>query len=956
MASNPDTCSVYGHRSDPEGLFQTLPLSRAIEQTVTLESSGEITQPSLHWHLPLEGIPSQVPSSTSCGLKRKSQTGDALDVFDRYSQLYARNMISNDSLNTTFVLNENLSHGWTNITSTRKSLGKEIILDFEQSAVRLASNERDLERVLLKPRHVRDDRYGCLFQQSGSVETQGQSFGAGDEAHTVNVVLNANSQGFLLTTASGTVSGLQIRLYNADGAHGYELPTSNTLGAIVFDNGVTGGTEFDVMWEAVLADYSCYFKRGEQVDGFHDVGEDSVSKIQEPEDVDRLISVELPDPQTDPQGYKVVSEMMIHGPCGAVNMSATYIDTGVSTMKHQVRLDNSYVVSYNSDLLLAFEAHINVEYCGLSMLIKYLFKYISKGTDRILALVSKPLGESSNGVGPSRPPIDEIQNYLEGRFVCPHEALWRILKFDIHCREPAVQILSVHLEGMQRVTFRDIDRLESVVNLPGRKSTMLTEWLAYNEANEDEMHLTYLDFPSEFVWYDDRKSWSPCRNSRSSIGRLAYVHPTSGELFYFRMLLCHQKGCRDFLEVQTVHDIFYPTCRAACEALGLLRDDNECDIAMQEACASTTSSELRFVFAHILTHCEVFDPLKLWTKYWKEMSHDIPGRVSEMTHIPNYHLNDDSLQGYILYELEIILNNCGKSLQHFGLGPPPPGLSDMLANRFLIEERNYNQEELNQQELIFVYGHGGTGRTAHSRFKLPIELTKESLCKVTKNSQLGKLLADTDLIICDEAPMNDRRCFEALDRSLRDILMMPNRLFGGKSILLGGDFRQTLPVKKGASKIEIIASPGVSADESNLISSFASWLLDIGDGRIGEPDQEDPENTNWIDIPVTYRLPDNEQGLSKLIDFIYDQMTLGTPSAITLSTTSMELSTFAELTSNSHDKIIEARVYRKWIGKSLPDLIPNALCCILLDREGTNIQANMSLKDIDYSTRSWKWD
>ncbi|GKD33086.1 DNA helicase [Tanacetum coccineum] len=87
---------------------------------------------------------------------------------------------------------------------------------------------------------------------------------------------------------------------------------------------------------------------------------------------------------------------------------------------------------------------------------------------------------------------------------------------------------------------------------------------------------------------------------------------------------------------------------------------------------------------------------------------------------------------------------------------------------------------------------------------------------------------------------------------------MPYRLFGGKSVLLGGDFRQTLLVKKGASKMEIIEScisqsnlrlhfkvftltknmrlsrPGVSADKRSLITSFASWLLDIRDGKIGE--------------------------------------------------------------------------------------------------------------------------
>nr|GEX71641.1 DNA helicase [Tanacetum cinerariifolium] len=69
-------------------------------------------------------------------------------------------------------------------------------------------------------------------------------------------------------------------------------------------------------------------------------------------------------------------------------------------------------------------------------------------------------------------------------------------------------------------------------------------------------------------------------------------------------------------------------------------------------------------------------------------------------------------------------------------------------------------------------------------------------------------------------------CFEALDRTLRDILTMPYRLFRGTSVLLSGDFRQTLPVKKGASKMEIIASY-----EHNLITSFASWLLDIEDGK-----------------------------------------------------------------------------------------------------------------------------
>ncbi|GKB24903.1 DNA helicase, partial [Tanacetum coccineum] len=98
-----------------------------------------------------------------------------------------------------------------------------------------------------------------------------------------------------------------------------------------------------------------------------------------------------------------------------------------------------------------------------------------------------------------------------------------------------------------------------------------------------------------------------------------------------------------------------------------------------------------------------------------------------------------------------------------------------------------------------------TGRTTHYRFKLPLDLTDESTCNIKKNTHLACFLKETNLQIWDEAPMNDRRCFEALDKTLRDVLDAPDVPFVGKSIMLGGDFRQTLHVKK-ASKEEIVSS------------------------------------------------------------------------------------------------------------------------------------------------------
>nr|GEY57970.1 DNA helicase [Tanacetum cinerariifolium] len=155
--------------------------------------------------------------------------------------------------------------------------------------------------------------------------------------------------------------------------------------------------------------------------------------------------------------------------------------------------------------------------------------------------------------------------------------------------------------------------------------------------------------------------------------------------------------------------------------------------------------------------------------------------------------------------------------------------------------------------------------TTHSRFKLPLELTDVSFCHAKKKTQLGNLLVETNLIIWDEAPMNDKRCFKTLNRTLRDLMDAPNILFGGKTIVLGGDFRQTLLVKKGAEKEELIAAsiaasylwwhfknctlkenlrlqrPGLTNEEHKCSETFAKWLLDVGDGEIGEPEEEEDQ-------------------------------------------------------------------------------------------------------------------
>ncbi|CAN1247127.1 ATP-dependent DNA helicase PIF1, partial [Linum grandiflorum] len=61
------------------------------------------------------------------------------------------------------------------------------------------------------------------------------------------------------------------------------------------------------------------------------------------------------------------------------------------------------------------------------------------------------------------------------------------------------------------------------------------------------------------------------------------------------------------------------------------------------------------------------------------------------------------------------------------------------------------------------------GRTAHSRFHIPIDVHSASTCHIEQGSELAELLENTSLIIWDEAPMAHKHCIESLDRSLRDI-------------------------------------------------------------------------------------------------------------------------------------------------------------------------------------------
>ncbi|KAG5589305.1 hypothetical protein H5410_039819 [Solanum commersonii] len=111
-------------------------------------------------------------------------------------------------------------------------------------------------------------------------------------------------------------------------------------------------------------------------------------KIFTLEAYDQFVCAELPDPKRNPHLFELVSLHMIHGPCGPLNPTCPCMKKKVRNTRQFIKngshlLDNSWVVPYNSYLLCKFNCHINVEISSDIKIVKYIYKYICKGHDKI---------------------------------------------------------------------------------------------------------------------------------------------------------------------------------------------------------------------------------------------------------------------------------------------------------------------------------------------------------------------------------------------------------------------------------------------------------------------------------------------------------------------------------------------------------------------------------------------
>jgi len=161
----------------------------------------------------------------------------------------------------------------------------------------------------------------------------------------------------------------------------------------------------------------------------------------------------------------------------------TAINVKVNDRYKKVNIDNQWIVPYCPLISKIMNAHINVELCSSVVAVKYILKYIHKGSDQaIFSMVNK----NNN----------EIEEYQTGRYINSNEAMWRIFSFKIHDQYPNVQHLHVHLENGQRVYFTNENVEKKVENPP---KTTLTAFFSLCQTDDFAKTLLYYRIPKYFT-------------------------------------------------------------------------------------------------------------------------------------------------------------------------------------------------------------------------------------------------------------------------------------------------------------------------------------------------------------------------------------------------------------------------------------------------------------------------
>ncbi|GBO22796.1 hypothetical protein AVEN_157229-1 [Araneus ventricosus] len=594
---------------------------------------------------------------------------------------------------------------------------------------------------------------------------------------------------------------------------------------------------------------------------------DSESKIRTKDGIDKFVSAELPDPCTDLRLFQIVTKCMVHDPCGTININFPCMRDGQCCKRHDA-------------------ASVKIQKEG--------------ALDH-----------------------DEILSFVEGRYVSAPEATWLLNEFNLSHKSHTVVRLDVHLPQKQPIVYQDGQEAQAIERAALRKTT-LTSWFELNKNYPSAHNISYSDIPQYYMFDQSTTNWKKRqRGGQNVIGRLPVVSILDTERYYLRMLLLRKSGAISFDDILTVNGLRCITFQQACQEYGLLRGDQQWHDALNEAAQFQSPRQLRMLFAMICSfgkwmmfqiygcsikfhfvrtlciviltgpHYALADIEELLTSYNLSLQKlhlptvDLPASVLERANFDvveeqakanSYTMQLNSEQRNVVeILLSAVYNNAADTPKCYFLDGPAGTGKTFVYSTFLHTIRGRGDDVIPVASTGIAATLLIRGRTAHSVFKIPIDLNATSTCNLKPNTKEADMLLKTKLIVWDEAPMTYVHAFLAIDRLLQDLTKCKEP-FVGKVILLGLPVilrgSRTLTVATSLKKHalwlkfhKLYLTKNMRALESER--DFGAWLLDIGKKKSGStiqlplqcyPSIQDPIHQLYSDIDISSVTPQELKG------------------------------------------------------------------------------------------------
>ena len=195
--------------------------------------------------------------------------------------------------------------------------------------------------------------------------------------------------------------------------------------------------------------------------------------------------------------------------------------------------------------------------------------------------------------------------------------------------------------------------------------------------------------------------------------------------------------CTMLNDLKTVNGDLCSSFREACFKLGLLEDDNQYHLAMEEASVSNSAASLRSLFAVILTWCEPNNPLEIYEHHREAMTEDFLHQHCARLGNMELDFNNDIFNLALKDLQDKVLSMGGRELSEYGLPQPQAVDNDRFARVYHREiddqgeqqaylERNVPMLTSDQREvyncfcsmidgdeggMLFLDAPGSTGKT-----------------------------------------------------------------------------------------------------------------------------------------------------------------------------------------------------------------------------------------------------